>query len=105
VEEAEISFLHVFPYSERDGTPAARMPSVPRPVRVERAARLRATGRRMAEKFHQFLVGRAVSVLGETETGGHSEHFAAVRVAARPGELFRARITAADAAGVVAEPL
>ncbi len=40
--EAEIPYLHVFPYSERPGTPAARMPAVPVPLRRERAARLRA---------------------------------------------------------------
>ncbi len=42
VAEAAIPYLHVFPYSERPGTPAARMPAVPVPVRRERAARLRA---------------------------------------------------------------
>ena len=45
VAEAELPFLHVFPYSERPGTPAARMPAVPVPLRRERAARLRG-GRR-----------------------------------------------------------
>ena len=44
VEANALPFLHVFPYSERPGTPAARMPSVPKPVRKERAARLRAGG-------------------------------------------------------------
>ena len=42
VTEAALPFLHVFPYSERPDTPAARMPAVPKPVRAERAARLRA---------------------------------------------------------------
>ena len=45
VAEAELPFLHVFPYSERPGTPAARMPAVPVAVRRERAARLREAGR------------------------------------------------------------
>ena len=44
VAEAELPFLHVFPYSERPGTPAARMPAVPVPLRRERAARLREAG-------------------------------------------------------------
>ena len=45
VTEAELPFLHVFPYSERPGTPAARMPAVPHRSRRERAARLRKAGR------------------------------------------------------------
>ena len=44
VAEAELAYLHVFPYSAREGTPAARMPQVPQAVRKERAARLRAEG-------------------------------------------------------------
>jgi threonylcarbamoyladenosine tRNA methylthiotransferase MtaB len=103
VDEAAIPFLHVFPYSERPGTPAARMPAVPKPERAERAARLRAAGRRMAENFFAGLVGRDIAVLGESESGGHSEHFVPVRVAGRAGAVFRARVVAADAAGVRAE--
>ena len=48
---AELPFLHVFPYSERPGTPAARMPAVPMPVRRERAARLREAGQATAARF------------------------------------------------------
>ena len=48
VIEPELPFLHVFPYSERPGTPAARMPAVPVAVRRERAARLREAGQAMA---------------------------------------------------------
>ena len=44
VDECGLTFLHVFPFSPRNGTPAARMPQVPRPVVKERAARLRAAG-------------------------------------------------------------
>ncbi|HEY0901841.1 MAG TPA: tRNA (N(6)-L-threonylcarbamoyladenosine(37)-C(2))-methylthiotransferase MtaB, partial [Micavibrio sp.] len=44
VEECDLTFLHVFPYSEREGTPAARMPQVAPPLRKERAARLRSLG-------------------------------------------------------------
>jgi threonylcarbamoyladenosine tRNA methylthiotransferase MtaB len=57
VEEAGLSFLHVFPYSERPGTPAARMPPVPVPLRRERAARLREAGRRAARRFHEAASG------------------------------------------------
>ena len=104
VREAQIPFVHVFPYSERPGTPAARMPAVPVPVRRERAAQLRAAGAEAAHAFLAGQVGRVVSVLAETETGGHSEHFSAVRVPATPGQLLRARVTAAHADHLLAEP-
>ena len=80
VDEAEIPFLHVFPYSERAGTPAARMPPVPKPVRKERAARLRAAGQVQSERFFAGLVGERDPVLAESDEAGHSEHFAPVRL-------------------------
>jgi threonylcarbamoyladenosine tRNA methylthiotransferase MtaB len=103
VEQAEIPFVHVFPYSERPGTPAARMPAVPVPVRRERAARLRAAGAAAATRFYQSHLGRNVIVLAETDTRGHTEHFAPVRIAAAPGQLLRARIVAAGPDGLTAE--
>jgi threonylcarbamoyladenosine tRNA methylthiotransferase MtaB len=51
VEECGLTFLHVFPYSEREGTPAARMPSVDKAIRKERAARLRGLGEKQVQKF------------------------------------------------------
>jgi threonylcarbamoyladenosine tRNA methylthiotransferase MtaB len=103
VEEAAIPYLHVFPYSERPGTPAARMPPVPVPTRRERAARLRAAAAGFAASFHAAQVGQVVTVLAERGGAGHTEHFAPVRIEAAPGTLVRARILAADAAGLVAE--
>jgi threonylcarbamoyladenosine tRNA methylthiotransferase MtaB len=104
VEEADIPFLHVFPYSERPGTPAARMPAVAQPLRRERAARLRAAGQSAAGRFYAAQLGSEVSVLAESDASGHTEHFAPVRIAALPGQLLRARVTGADAAGLLAEP-
>jgi threonylcarbamoyladenosine tRNA methylthiotransferase MtaB len=103
VEEADIQFLHVFPYSERPGTPAARMPAVAKPLRRERAARLREAGRATAARFYATQIGREASVLAETETGGHTEHFAPVRITASPGQILRARVIAANADGLMAE--
>jgi threonylcarbamoyladenosine tRNA methylthiotransferase MtaB len=103
VNEAEIPFLHVFPYSERDGTPAARMPAVPKSERRARAARLRAAGDAVAARFYAGQVGRLADVLAETDAGGHTEHFAPVRVAAAPGVLLRARVVGSDARGLIAE--
>lgn len=109
VQQAEIPYVHVFPYSERPGTPAARMPAVPVPVRRERAARLREAGAAAAHTYLAAQVGRIVTVLAETATGGHSEHFAPVRFAATsapatPGQLLAARITAAHPDHLLAEP-
>jgi threonylcarbamoyladenosine tRNA methylthiotransferase MtaB len=103
VEEAAIPFLHVFPYSERPGTPAARMPSVPKPVRRERAAQLRAAAGRAAAAFYRDLLGQEVSVLSETGTAGHTEHFAPVRLVAPAGRIMRAVVAGFDADGLLAE--
>jgi threonylcarbamoyladenosine tRNA methylthiotransferase MtaB len=104
VEAEEIPFLHVFPYSERPGTPAARMPPLPKPVRRARAARLRAAGAATARRFFAAQVGREAAVLAETGGAGHTEHFAPVRIAATPGTIVRARIVAAEQSGLIAEP-
>ncbi len=103
VEEAAIPYLHVFPYSERPGTPAARMPSVPVSLRRERAAYLRATAARAAAGFHASQVGADVTVLAERGGRGHTEHFAPVRIDAPAGTLLRARVLAAQADGLLVE--
>ena len=117
VAETELTFLHVFPYSERPDTPAARMPAVPKPVRRERAARLREAGGRSARRFFETQIDREILVLAETETGGHSEHFAPVRWLAppvaglissgpiAPGQITRARVLGASDAFLSAEPI
>jgi threonylcarbamoyladenosine tRNA methylthiotransferase MtaB len=105
VTEAELPFLHVFPYSERRGTPAARMPVVPHRLRRERAARLREAGRGAAHLFFAAQLGRTVSLLTETADGGHSEHFAPVRLVApvEPGTLLSARIVGVTGDALLAE--
>ena len=94
VGEAGLQFLHVFPYSERPGTPAARMPAVAKDVRKARAARLRAAGQQAARRFFAAQQGARISVLTELEESGHSEHFAPVRLSAPavPGSLLVARV-------------
>jgi len=107
VETAQLPLLHVFPYSERSGTPAARMPPVPVAVRRERAARLRAAGGRQAAAFFAAQIGQPATVLIERDGRGHSAHFAPVRLTAPapPGALVAARVIAADADGLLAEAL
>src|SRR3546814_16810281 len=60
-----ISYLHVFPYSARKGTPAARMPQLPVALRKARAARLRAAGERALSRFLDGQNGRTTEVLIE----------------------------------------
>jgi threonylcarbamoyladenosine tRNA methylthiotransferase MtaB len=105
VVAAEVPFLHVFPYSERPGTPAARMPAVPVALRRERAARLREAGREGAQRFLSTQIGRTVSLLTESADAGHSEHFAAVRLAtaASPGRLMAARVVGIAEQALLAE--
>jgi threonylcarbamoyladenosine tRNA methylthiotransferase MtaB len=107
VEEMDLSFLHVFPYSERPNTPAARMPPVPPPLRRERAARLREAGTAAAARFFAGRIGRDETVLFEADNRGHTEHFAPLRLAegASPvprGALRRVRVEAATADGLLA---
>ncbi len=81
IEDAELTYLHVFPYSAREGTPAARMPQVAKPVRKERAARLRAAGEHRLRHYLRGEVGRPAQVLVEAEGRGHTEAFAPFRFA------------------------
>ncbi len=101
VEDCGLTFLHVFPYSARRGTPAARMPQVAGELRKERAGRLRAAGEAAQRRFFAACRGRTAQVLVEKSESdgafGHSEHFAPVRLAATalPGSIVTARITGA----------
>jgi threonylcarbamoyladenosine tRNA methylthiotransferase MtaB len=90
IEDAGLTYLHVFPYSAREATPAARMPQVPKPVRKERAARLRAAGERRLDRLLRAEVGRPARVLVEGRGRGHTEAFAPFRFAGdapRPGSV------------------
>ncbi len=104
VREADLPYLHVFPYSERPGTPAARMPALPVPVRRERAEALRQAAAPIAERFHAAQLGRSVQVVAERGGVGHSEHFSRVRLTTPypVGALVRVTVTGADAAGLEA---
>jgi threonylcarbamoyladenosine tRNA methylthiotransferase MtaB len=75
VEEAGLAFLHVFPYSARPGTPAARMPAVKGPAVKDRAARLRAAGEAALERHLQRQVGRTITGLVEREGVARAEDF------------------------------
>jgi len=92
VDECGLTHLHVFPYSERPGTPAARMPQVPVPVRKQRAALLREAGERRLKAYLDGRRGATVRVLVETARAGRCEHYARVALDrdASPGEIVTA---------------
>lgn len=96
VDECGLTYLHVFPFSPRPGTPAARMPLVDKHVVKERAARLRAKGNERLEAFLASEVGALRDVLIETRDTGRTEHFAPVRFASlmAPGAIVKARVMA-----------
>jgi len=94
VEECGLTWLHVFPFSPRQGTPAARMPQVDGPAIRERAARLREAGAARAAAHLAAMQGRRATLLMETPGLGRTEGFARtlLRGEARPGALVPARI-------------
>ena len=92
IEKCGFTHLHIFPYSERPGTPAGRMPQVPVPVRKQRAALLREAGERRLTAYLEERRGSRVRVLVETARGGRCEHYACVALDrdATPGEIVTA---------------
>jgi threonylcarbamoyladenosine tRNA methylthiotransferase MtaB len=80
VHDCDLTWLHVFPYSARQGTPAERMPPVAGPVIRERAARLRASGEAQVRAHLNQQIGRTHHVLLESTTMGRTEQFTEVRV-------------------------
>jgi threonylcarbamoyladenosine tRNA methylthiotransferase MtaB len=79
VDECDLTWLHVFPYSARPGTPAARMPAVNGRTIKERAARLRAAGEAQVQRHLQQQVGQTHHILMESPTMGRTEQFTEVR--------------------------
>ncbi|WP_297692285.1 tRNA (N(6)-L-threonylcarbamoyladenosine(37)-C(2))-methylthiotransferase MtaB [Phenylobacterium sp.] len=98
VEAAGLSFLHVFPFSPRPGTPAARMPQLPRAVVKARAARLRGAGEAALARHLARQVGRTVLGLVERPGLARAEDFSEVAFEGpgRPGEILALQVTGHD---------
>jgi threonylcarbamoyladenosine tRNA methylthiotransferase MtaB len=97
VEECGLTHLHVFPYSPRQGTPAARMPPVARELVKERAARLRAAGDAAHKTHLSSLEGTRQRILVEREGLGRTEGFTLAAVTTgQPGEIIEVRISGHD---------
>lgn len=94
VEECDLTWLHVFPYSPRQGTPAARMPQVDGRVIKQRAARLRAAGDAQVAKHLSQQVGKTHKVLMENPHLGRTEQFTEVtfQTAQPEGQIVSAEI-------------
>src|SRR5690606_4591177 len=103
VEECGLTHLHVFPFSPREGTPAARMPPIRREIVKQRAARLRAAGEAAYTGHLDHLVGSAQRVLIERDGIGRTEGFtlAAIDHGAQ-GEIVDAVVTGHDGARLTA---
>lgn len=80
ISEAGIQYLHVFPYSEREGTPAAKMPSVPKKIRKERASILREEGEKQLQLLLKDSVGKKANILVESDGTGRAENFIQVKL-------------------------
>ncbi|HEV7418074.1 MAG TPA: tRNA (N(6)-L-threonylcarbamoyladenosine(37)-C(2))-methylthiotransferase MtaB [Tianweitania sediminis] len=94
VEECGLSHLHVFPFSPREGTPAARMPQLDRGLVKERARRLRAVGDAAYERHLASLVGTRQRVLVERDGIGRTEGFTLAAVASgQPGQIVDVVVT------------
>lgn len=95
VEEAGLTYLHVFPFSPRPGTPAARMPQLSRPLIKQRAAALRALGDQMRRKHFEHLRGSRQEILVEHSGVGRTRCFAPVQFPgdAKPGTFLTLTIS------------
>jgi threonylcarbamoyladenosine tRNA methylthiotransferase MtaB len=99
VEECDLTFLHVFPYSLRPGTPAARMPQVKGGVIKERAKRLRATGEAALQRRLAAETGATRNILIESAKQGRTEHFLPVVINGEvPGSVRALTIAGNDGA-------
>jgi len=104
VEACGLTFLHVFPYSPRPGTPAARMPQVKGNVIRERARRLRASGETALQKRLASEVGHTRQVLIESATQGRTEHFVPVAISGEtPGAVRPLAISGHDGARLTSD--
>ncbi len=108
IDDAQLTWLHVFPYSPRQGTPAARMPQVDGTLIRQRAASLRERAARHQQAFLDSRIGHDDEVLMETGGIGHSRQFARVRIEsphsqAPAGTVCPVRITAREGDVLIAE--
>ncbi len=97
LDDCDIVAAHIFPFSPRPNTPAARMPQLPRELVKARAARLRQSAAERRTSWLDSLVGTTQPVLVEGENQGHTDSFAPIAIeGAKRGEAGLAHITCRD---------
>jgi len=97
LDDCDVIAAHIFPFSPRPATPAARMPQVEREAVKARAARLRETAAKRRERWLDSLIGTNSRMLLEADGKGHADNFAPIVLAgARRGEIVDVRITGRD---------
>ena len=106
VDECDLTWLHVFPYSAREGTPAARMPAVDGKLIKSRAAILREKGNTKVKEHLRNQVGKEHAVLMENENLGRSEQFTEIlfETPQIDGRIITARVTGVSDDKLIAEP-
>ncbi len=94
IEECEIAYMHVFPYSPRPGTPAAKMPQVGKKIAKQRAGILREVGQRNLDKVLTSMVGSTQNILIEKDNLGRCENFAQVLLPfkGQPNQIVQAKV-------------
>ncbi|MEO0412482.1 MAG: tRNA (N(6)-L-threonylcarbamoyladenosine(37)-C(2))-methylthiotransferase MtaB [Pseudomonadota bacterium] len=111
IKDCSLTYLHVFPFSPRKGTPAAKMPQVAKAVRKERAARLRAAGDAAKRAYFASRIGQSEHVLVERSEGGrargHTQSFAPITLdmPAQVGSIVPARVMTATPSTLEAHAL
>jgi len=105
IEACGLTHLHVFPFSPRPGTPAARMPQLDRGLVKERAARLRAAGDGRLARHLAAEQGSLRRILVESNGLGRTEHFTMAEIDGAPGTIVPARITGHTSRVLIATPL
>jgi threonylcarbamoyladenosine tRNA methylthiotransferase MtaB len=98
IQEAQITHAHVFPYSIRPGTPAAKMPMVPKSERIKRAQMARDAGQLITQAWLDKMIGKKVSVLIEQDGFGYTDTYMPVRTKqpTTVGQIMTILITGRD---------
>ncbi|XVN43137.1 MAG: tRNA (N(6)-L-threonylcarbamoyladenosine(37)-C(2))-methylthiotransferase MtaB [Candidatus Rickettsia vulgarisii] len=107
ISEADLQYLHIFPYSERAETPAARMPQVAKPIRKERAEILRIEGKNQLQQFYKRNIGLVVELLVENNNMAHTESFIPVKLDGdfTIGQLVKAKLVGIEDNHMICEVL
>ena len=110
ISEADLIFTHIFPYSKREGTPAAKMPQVDGKIIKQRAKLLREAGAAQLQKFLRKQIGKKFSVILEKDGIARTENFLEVKISSpekglKTGEIFEVKISAVEGNFLVGEAL